>query len=411
MTTYFRLGSRAAGSVWRRDQRRRGVVIALIFSLLSASTMQASASGRSSRLAHLDDRGGVVYAMTNDSAHNEILTFVRDRKGQLHRVPRATVSTGGAGNNRDAVDPLGSQNSLVYDEAHDLLLAVNAGDNTITAFNTGPLGLFLKRRAVVASGGFIPVSLAVSEDLLYVLNAGGTGSVATFEIDSYGRLALLDTFDLGLGPQATTPPTFDQVAAPGQVGIDALSRHLIVMDGGGQAVLYAPLDDQGLPMGPIVSTSSPGVVPFGFGVTRYGSTLVAEAGSGSVSAYDPPSGGMPLTITASAVGTGQAATCWIVIHDAGYAYVANTGSNTLSAYAYTRTGNLTLLDAMAAMPLGAPTDMTLANGGGYLYTLNAASGEIWGFAVDEDTGALAQVETQGGLPAMAGIQGIAARDL
>jgi 6-phosphogluconolactonase (cycloisomerase 2 family) len=411
MSTYFQFGSCRGGSARRRCRARRGVFVTLIFGVLSALTMQAGASGRFGWVGHHEDHGGVVYAMTNDSAGNEILTFIRDRKGRLYPVPRATVSTGGAGGSvTAAVDPLGSQNALVYDEAHDLLLAVNAGDDTVTAFNTGPRGLPLRRRAVVSSGGFIPVSLAVSEDLLYVLNAGDTGSVATFEISKHGQLTLLDIFDLDLPPQVMTPP-FDQVGAPGQVGVDALGRHLIVTHGGGQEMLVAALDDQGLPVGPIVSTPSPGIVPFAFGVTRYGSTLVAEAGSGSVSAYDPPSSGMPLTVTASAVGTGQAATCWIVVHDAGYAYVANTGSNTLSVYGYTRTGNLTLLDAVAAMADGAPTDMTLADGGGYLYTLNAASGEISGFAVDEETGALKHVETQGGLPASAGIQGIAARDL
>ena len=41
---------------------------------------------------------------------------------------------------------------------------------------------------------------------------------------------------------------------------------------------------------------------------------------------------------------------------------------------------------------------------------NAASGEISGFAINPTSGALTHVETQGGLPASAGIQGIAARD-
>ena len=133
-----------------------------------------------------------------------------------------------------AVDPLGSQNSLVYDEASQMLFAVNAGDNTITAFDTGVFGFPLRVRAHVPSGGFIPVSLAVSGNLLYVLNAGGTGAVTTFEIGGDGALSQAASLDLGLPPSPIAPP-FDQIAAPGQVGVDALARHLIVTHAGGQA--------------------------------------------------------------------------------------------------------------------------------------------------------------------------------
>jgi 6-phosphogluconolactonase (cycloisomerase 2 family) len=386
---------------------------ALVSSICAAGAVGADSATlehrAGERSAHADN-GGAVYAMTDASSGNEILVFFRDRTGRLQAVPQATASTGGLGGSVSAaVDPLGSQNSLVYDEDSDLLFAVNAGDNTIAAFATGPLGLSLHRRALVPSGGYIPVSLAVSENHLYVLNAGGTGTVTTFEIGDEGQLAQVATLELGLPPVQTAPP-FDRVPAPGQVGIDRLARHLIVTHAGGQELLVAPLDDDGVPVGPLVSTPTPGAGTFAFDVTRYGTILVAEAASSSVSAFDPPAGTAPLTATASAVGTGQAATCWIIVHDLGFAYVSNTGSSTLSEYRYTRTGNLELVNAVAARAEGAPTDLTLAAGGGFLYSLNAASGEITGFAIDRETGALTLVETQSGLPASAGIQGIAARD-
>ena len=119
---------------------------------------------------------------------------------------------------------------------------------------------------------------------------------------------------------------------PGEIGADALGRQLIVTYGGGQSVLTIALGDDGLPAGPVVSTPSPGIVPFAFDITPYGSVLVAEAGSGAVTAYDPPIAGSLLNATAASVATGQAATCWIVVHPAGFAYVANTGSDTLSLY-------------------------------------------------------------------------------
>jgi len=379
------------------------------FSMSAPAADVADPSARPAKPFDRSDRGGVIYAMTNASNGNEILVFGRDREGRLHAFAQATVSTGGLGGSvTAAVDPLGSQHSLVYDAASAMLFAVNAGDNTVTAMATDPVGL-PRVTARVPSGGFIPVSIAVSGRLLYVLNAGGTGAVATFAIDERGDLDQIGSLDLDLPLQANAPP-FDQVPAPGQVGVDALERHLIVTHAAGQELLVAELDDDGVPVPSLVSTPTPGAGTFSFGVTRYGTILVAEAASASVSAFDPPAGAGALIATASAIANGQAATCWIIVHDNGFAYVANTASNTLSQYRYSRTGNLELERAVAADTGGAPTDLTFANGGGFIYSLDAASGEISGFAIDLESGELSPVESQGGLPASAGIQGIASRD-
>jgi 6-phosphogluconolactonase (cycloisomerase 2 family) len=349
---------------------------------------------------------GIVYAMDNAAEGNSVLVFGRDRSGRLHPIPQATARTGGAGGSNNApVDPLGSQNSLVYDAALDMLFAVNAGDNTVTVFRTGFAGVRLQRTHRAPSGGLIPVSVAVSDRLLYVLNAGGSGAVSTFEIDRRGRLTSKGVLELGLANASSLP--FDQMMAPGQVGVDALARRLIVANKAGQELLVAALDDAGIPVGPLMATPTPSPAPFAFGVTRFGAILVAEA-SGSVSALEPATE-TSLTVTDS-VPTGQQATCWVVIHPSSFAYVSNTASNTLSLLQYTRTGDLELLDDVAARTGGAPIDLTLAGEGRFLYALNAATGQIVGFAINPMSGKLSRVETQGGLPASAGIQGITARD-
>ncbi len=356
------------------------------------------------------DRGGVVYVMSNASIGNEIFVFGRDRRGRLHALPGRTTPTGGlGGSDNAAIDPLGSQNALVYDDDSGLLFAVNAGDDSVSVLGTGPGGTHLRLLDVAPSGGFIPVSVAVDGRLLYVLNAGGSGSVSTFEIGADGSLSALGAYDLGLSNATSIP--FDNVLAPGQVGVDALARRLIVTHAGGQEMLAIDLDDDGLPSAAIQHTPAPGIVPFSFDVTPHGSVLVSEAGSGSVSAYDVPPAGQPLDLTAASVPTGQAASCWILAHDAGFAFVANTGSNTLSSFVYTRHGGLALLEQVAASAGGAPTDMSFAAGQRFLYTLDAAGGSISGFEIDASNGSLTAVWTQGGLPAAAGLQGIAARDL
>lgn len=392
-----------------RSARGRGMTPALLGAaavltgLLSATDVDASYRfERGDRI----DRGGVVYAMTNADERNEIRVYHRDRNGRLRPIRHATTPTGGSGaGGNAAIDPLGSQGALVYDEGVDMLFAVNAGDDTVTAFGAGPFGVSLRRRAHVASGGQIPVSLAVSEDRLYVLNAGGSGTVATFEIGAHGTLTQIGMLDLGIMPGYASAPPFNQVAAPGQVGVDALARNLIVTHLGGQELLVAELDDDGVPVGPLTSTSTPNPAPFAFGTTRYGSTLVANA-AGFVTAFDPPAAGS--LAFADSVATNQTATCWIVVGDSGFAYVSNTGSDTLSRVAYSRTGQLDPAEVVATTS-GAPIDMTFANAGGFLYALDAASGSISGFVVDAESGELAHVETQSGLPS-AGLQGIAARD-
>jgi len=384
---------------------RAAAVAALATSLLAT---HSAAAGEAHFGRH--DLGGAVYVMTNGAAGNEILVYLRDRQGRLQPMSSSTESTGGlGGSDNAAIDPLGSQGALVYDDGAQMLFAVNAGDNTIAALDVRGYGLKPALRTVVPSGGYLPVSVAVSENRLYVLNAGGTGAVATFEIGMGGELTQIGSLDLGLAPVATEIP-FDRVGAPNQVGVDALARHLIVAHAGGREVLTVQLDDDGVPAGPITSTTTPGIAPFAFDVTRYGTVIVAEAGSGSVSAFDPPSGDDELAATASAVATGQAATCWIVVHDDGYVYVSNTGSSTLGAYTWTRTGHLELVAGAAAAGGDAPIDLTFANGGGFLYSLDAASGSVSGFAISPTDGSLELVETQGGLPAFAGLQGIAARD-
>src|SRR5688572_21637664 len=143
------------------------VVKALTATAAIAAGSIASAAGEETAGRDSNDwlrGGGVVYTMDNAATGNSILVFARDRAGRLHPIRGAAAGTGGAGAaNNAAVDPLGSQNSLVYDAALDMLFAVNAGDNTVTAFHTGQRGVRLRRADRDASGGLIPVSLAVSE--------------------------------------------------------------------------------------------------------------------------------------------------------------------------------------------------------------------------------------------------------
>lgn len=399
--------------------RKHAVVAAglTLSALIGGMPVAAEAAPFTKNMSQSFDRGGVIYVMTNDDTANTIEVYLRRPSGEIRNVPQASVRTGGMGAaSNAAIDPLGSQGSLVFSEQHDMLFGVNAGDNTVFAFKTRDMDKRIIRRhlrpvrtAVVPSGGNLPVSVAVSGDKLYVLNVGGEGMVSTFEISAGGGLTMLNSVSLGLDTATEVP--FDNVMAPGQVGVDTLSRRLLVTNASGQELLSFALDGDGLPDGALTSTPTSGVVPFSFATTPYGNILVTEAGSGAVSAFDSPVG-YPLTETTASVTNGQAATCWIVAGDEGYAYVSNTLSDTVSLYRYTRDGALSLIDATAATVSagGAPTDMTLAGDGNFLFTLDAGTGEISSFRVNHATGALQLTDVASGLPAGAGIQGIAAND-
>lgn len=98
----------------------------------------------------------------------------------------STGGLGGAGNGVGALDPLGSQDSLVLSGTGSLLLVVNAGSNQVSSLRAGGAGLALL--STVASGGVFPNSIALNGNLVYVLNAHGTPNISGFRVSSTGVL-------------------------------------------------------------------------------------------------------------------------------------------------------------------------------------------------------------------------------
>jgi len=69
------------------------------------------------------------------------------------------------------------------------LFAVNAGSNQISVLSISESGLDLVD--VVDSGGTRPISLTAHDNLLYVLNEGGTPNITGFTIGDDGTLTAL----------------------------------------------------------------------------------------------------------------------------------------------------------------------------------------------------------------------------
>ena len=129
------------------------------------------------------DRGGAVYTLTNAADGNSVIAFRRGGDGRLTRI--GAFATGGLGVG-GTVDPLTSQFAVVLSPRHDALFAVNAGSNQLSSFRVDERG-GLELASVVSSGGQRPVSIAVHERLVYVLNTDDN-SLQGFRIEPNERL-------------------------------------------------------------------------------------------------------------------------------------------------------------------------------------------------------------------------------
>ena len=348
---------------------------------------------------------GAVYVLTNQ-VDNTLAVFNRDAHGEL--TPAGEFSTGGAGDpvpqgTDPATDPLASQGALILDQGNQFLFAVNAGSNQISVLRVGNTELTLV--GVFDSDGVRPISLALHQDLLYVLNEGGTPNITGFTVAEDGTLTPL--------AGSTQPLIGDTAADPAQVGFSRDGNLLVVTEKAGNRLDTYTIDENGLPSAPIDNTSS-GMTPFGFAFNNHDNLIVSEAFGGTpnlsaASTYNASEDGM-LSVISGSVPNSQTASCWVVTTNNGKtAFVSNTGSSTISSYQVGASdGELTLINAVAADTgaNSAPIDMALNNSSHFLLVLLGGSQSVACYHVEHD-GTLILTDTEGGLPL--GAQGIAAK--
>ncbi|MEV4824501.1 beta-propeller fold lactonase family protein [Micromonospora sp. NPDC049274] len=389
-------------------KRSVALAAALLVGLTSAGTLPGAAFADGGGPAgNHDERGGggnhhdtegAVFVQTNKAEGNTIKVYDRDEDGRLSKA--GEYETGGLGGFTIGapLDALASQGSLVYH--HGLLFAVNAGSNTVTVFRVD--GTRLHKLQVIWSGGLLPVSIAARGDLVYVLNAGGEGSVQGFELHK-GRLSRVEDANRSLGLHNGNPPAFG--TAPAQVKIDPDSEFVLVSTKGANVMFSFEIGRDGeLARNPVVSDA--GNTPFGFTFDSEDSVLVTESGANAVSRFELDDDGA-LDQVGPSVPNGQQAPCWIQrVGD--YFFVANAGSSTISSYRVDDDGKLQVVKEVAADTGGGSIDMTTSDG--FLYVQNATAGNVQGYEVHDD-GSLSLVTTVEGLPKFAdgiGMEGIAA---
>jgi 6-phosphogluconolactonase len=352
----------------------KGKIMNRVFAAILLMAMSvAGAASDNSRWYFQGPRA--VYTESNAAEGNEILIFNRSHDGELRLTGR--VSTRGRGTGAG----LGNQGALALSKDGRRLYAVNAGSDDISVFAivAGKLVLIQK----LSSGGDQPISIALSHDLLYVLNAGGAGNISGFYVGDDRRLYPI---------AGSSRPLSGAAVGPAQISFNIFGDVLVVAEKNTNKIDLYDVED-GIAQGPNVQASN-GMTPFGFAFDRRDHLIVSEAFGGAanasaLSSYEVDGGIYPLEVVSGSVATHQTAACWVVVSKNGrFAYTTNTGSSSISGYRIARNGALELLNADGiTAPTGsgsAPLDAAISSDGKHLFTLNSNVGTIASFRVRDD---------------------------
>jgi len=351
------------------------------------AALAATAAFSASLGAFASDVVGHVYVNDNTAGSNTIAAFDRHADGTLTPIDGSPFVAGGAGTGT----VLGSQGALQVTADGRYLVAVDLGSSQISVLRIRPGGSL---RAVedipVSSGGIEPISVAVSEGLVYVANAGnGTtgGNYSGFTLNPGGHLSPIT------GSTFALPST----ANPGDILFNSTGTNLIGIEVGTTVTSTFRIDSFSVGSDGLI-TPAPGspfaaqaAGPFGseFSPTNPGHLYVSNAhggaGNGSVSAFNVSTAGALSSIGASPYADGQTAPCWVEISpDGRYLFAVNTGSTSISSYQIQSDGSLSF-QKNATFKSGAgirPFDARLDPSGSDLYVVDAALKAVTAFAVN-----------------------------
>ena len=344
--------------------------------------------------------GGAVFVMTNNVDRNEIISFKRSSNGSLQQD--RSFATGGRGTG-GLTDPLESQGSLTLSQDRHWLFAVNGGSGEVSVFFVHGSRLLLTDKE--SSEGSEPNAVAQHNDLVYVLNVGGSSNVAGFRLTEDGHLRriansirFLTTNNSEAASLAFSPD--GQFLMVTERATNNLDVFRVQADGTLAAIV-------------VNSSADPGVFATTF--SPNGAALVSETGpaggnnASAISSYSISANGtlVPISLGVPTLGN---ANCWNAgTPDGRFVYVSNAGSSTISGFAISSTGSLTAIGAtvVGTNPAGSTNlDIAVSGDGKFLYTLNSGTGTIGIFAIAAD-GTLTNIGEAGSLPS-GGLNGVAA---
>jgi 6-phosphogluconolactonase len=335
-----------------------------------------------------DGAAGYVYTETNASSGNAILAYARSGNGSLTWI--GTFPTHGLGTGSG----LATQGEVILADGGKWLLAVNAASNDISTFRVRDDGrLTLTDR--IGAAGTDPVSLTASRNLVYVLDAGGSGNIAGFWADGDGMLHHVSDSVRPLSGTATNPA---------EVAFSSNGRFLVVTERATNTVDTYTVDSNDRASWP-KTTASSGPVPYGFAFDRRNHPIVSEAANSTLSSYRLSAAGAK--VISASVPTGGVAACWVAVSPNGrWAFDSNAHGGTVSSFEIDSNGGIALALSVAANTGAgsAPLDLQVSSDGRLLYVNEAGSHMIGGYWVGPG-GTLVAVPGAPVLPA--GASGIA----
>jgi len=416
---------------------------------------------------------GAVYAMTNGTGQvdgnvqgrNSIAAFGRNADGTLESI--GEFETGGDGGDFDGgegLDPLISAYALTKTDDNNFLLAVNAGSNSVTAFDIED-DYTLTSRSTQSTNGTGPNSIAHTSSsiddvngLVYVSNIARPGfedvgepvqqgSIMGYWLMDDGSLAPIEGSlrDLRNRPSAVQfSPNGDYLVVSSiNAGSNALAS-----DNQDEIVVYTVNADGTLSADPTAGATStlrdntenrnlPSAI--GFQIVGNNYVVVTEAREfqadgappafpalqdGSVSTWQITAGGnlqaIDLDVASGVNNTGRTA-CWLDFNaNEDVFFVSNAIEAGLAAYSFNN-GSIQLLNQTAAQGIGATgnttdpaaafgttqgwIDLWISDDGQYLYQLHGLGGRIGVYQINGEN--LEFVEEVSGLPEN-NVQGIVA---
>jgi len=393
-----------------------GVPLVLMVAVLSTLSACGGSNNSSAPVAPAAPVAPVVvplanqlYTQSNETA-NTIVHFSRSATtGAITLVDH--TATGGAGLNGIKVggttagpDSLGSQYSVIVTPDKTTLVAVNAGDNSISTFAINQVTGSLTLNKNTPTSGLTPNSLAFSSGYLYVTFQGGTNQVGAYKLNADGSLSQIGLYNLGVPG-----------AAPTQMVISPNGSFVVVSAGAGasvNAIVSLPINSDGSLDTPTINTVA---TPFAGAFVQttsdwvYFATNIGAKGLGS---YAFSTFGSLTSIASGTSGIG--APCWLSITPSNQlAYVGN-GTGIISSYAITSAGAVSLLNANAATEPSVITgvssvaaDSWVSADGKYLYEDYLGDDKVVSYSISS-TGVLTKINEQVlGTPTGLSMQGLA----
>jgi 6-phosphogluconolactonase (cycloisomerase 2 family) len=303
-----------------------------------------------------------VYTITNPNGANAIAAYERNLEtGELSF--RGTYPTGGRGTG-SIID---SQSPLIVDPTGAFLLAVNSASHDISVMAIQADGSLSLIGSPVSSRGLNPVSLAISNDLLYVANKGDATTAPTyagFFLNADGSLTRIKRLiELNIGDDPT------------QVLFNREGTLLIGLQPGNRVVNCFRVKPTGRLRGVGQLANQTG--PFA-GVFNPANDVQLVVGDvrlpGAVSYTVSRQGDIrQISVVRNAP---ERAACWIIANRTGdWYWVSNTGTSSISLFTLDSNGTLNLVGSHNTLAFGRlPFELAVDRDNRFLYELNVGNG-------------------------------------